>query len=63
MSFHSNFLFFLCVFIVDFYDVWLYRSTTIDLFIGFHISNSDDKLFRSDKEIIKSMFVNMFYQN
>ena len=46
-----------------YYDMWLYRRTMVDLFVGFHVIDSNDRVI-SIKQIkrIKYLFVNMLHQ-
>ena len=43
--------------------MWLCYCTTVDLFVGFHVGDSDDKTVSIiQRSHIKSLFVNMLYQ-
>ena len=63
MSFHSIFLYFFLFFLSSICcGAWLCSHKTIDLFVGFRVSDSNDGAVLIKQINIKSLFVNKLIQ-
>ena len=61
--FNFSLFFFIVDKMVFFYGVWLYRCTTINLFVRFRVSDSDGRpVSIGQRNHIKYLFVSMFHR-